>query len=248
MTAFALAASLLGCGQTSIFEGTLVGNPGDGYAALAEAKELSWTSATLQVRQIEAESCDASAHWRYATSQDLDVAAGAALDLPTVPWCTMTLHVASPLDIEGTPTAGGSVSMSLALEAITLSADETVQLSAEEPVFLELGGPGWVSASRLGVSDGSSVVVDDDHPLHDDLADALAFGSALWADPDGDRALSVAERDAGPLAGWPAAPEDTGLSVTHTGRGCQDDVEVAGLLLLVGLGRRRRWTGRRRPR
>ncbi|RME27940.1 MAG: hypothetical protein D6798_03550 [Deltaproteobacteria bacterium] len=122
-------------------------------------------------------------------------------DLP-VDACAMGMETGGLVTFEGHGLAGGTFTLVLGVSDLVLP------LSTPEPmwpdntskaVVLELADADWVTATSLGLAPGVHVTVDAQHPLYDDLVNAVEQDSDLFRDVDGDGVISGAERAAGPL-------------------------------------------------
>ncbi|MCP4807373.1 MAG: hypothetical protein GY884_18675, partial [Proteobacteria bacterium] len=222
---------LLACNIEETRDGTVIGNPGDGMTVVAKSASVSYRWASTAVDTVVLESCDGE-DAETAVETELDLLEGTSLELEAGDWCALTLELGEPVEIEATIDEIG-VLLELESPEIALTGDFTI---AEEAYVLELAQPDWLEGLELDVDeedededtgdrddDDWELEVDDEHPLHAELVEALAHGSGLYADRDGDGALADTER-MGTLAAGEARTADEGAADTGIddmgSRGC----------------------------
>ena len=225
---------LLAC-NVDVYEGTIVGNPGDAMVASAAPKNLDVVEGTLSFDEwvltpCSGEEIEGVAGDDIALSEDV-------LDVPGGQWCGVVLADAV---LEMSATDGEhDVDVVLEIDAIDLGSTEV--LVDGGTYVIELAEPDWLDLTADG-----DVVIDEEHEDHDTLADLVAATSGVFVD-DGDGELSEAERDAGPATAGPdrdVPEQDTGDTGSgegaDAGTGCA--VAPVGGFWLLGLllvGRRR---------
>ncbi len=126
---------------------------------------------------------------------------GSPEDLPQDA-CAIGIETGGAVSIDGHGTAGGTFRFDLAVGDLiqSLTTPEFMWSDGSSKAFILLvASTDWVTAADLGLQAGGSVVVDSNHPLYQDLADAIELDTHLYRDVDGDGLLSTAERIAGPL-------------------------------------------------
>jgi hypothetical protein len=144
---------------------------------------------------------------RCAPTRDGSIAVGEVVDLlgsgpfgiPGGDWCVVEVVFDAPLHYEGIAGDGsdpGKGTFTLDLDVPRVSIPVVRDVYVEGWAFVvELGHREWAEAEKLGgLEDGTHIDVDPASPLHDDLADAIAYGSAVYVDADEDGELDGAER------------------------------------------------------
>lgn len=234
-------------------EGTVVGNPGDGYTQMAPtAADVEIVELGLFGGQLWLEDCSGDGQQELAPIEPTDPMV-APVVLPAGRWCRLGLDL-TPGDpglwVLGTRVDGtAQFELLLQVEWVELQARRSGGVLIDGQSFvLELGEPGWLSADLLGLPDESGMItVDIDHPLHDPLVDTITLRSAMFEDSDRDGLISESEREVGPVAAGEGREEDVvdtaaeGSSEPDVPAGCGGRGGAAAVLLpLLGLKRRRR--------
>jgi hypothetical protein len=235
-------------------QGTIVGNPGDAELQIAPGEEVTYTEAWALVNTVEQWPCEVEGvdvePIEMTIEAEFDLLSGGALPVEPGPWCEYVVVFGDTLGIDGVGTSGGSFNIDLAVEEIILTRDGGFVVDGDAFV-LEVGAPGWISASLLELEEGANrQIIPDRELFHDALAWRVHEETALYQDTDRDGDLSEDERAVGPVAGGSAAPalaSDDDVDVPRVnseevrgGCGAGDRSAVALLpLLLLGLRRRR---------
>ncbi len=164
----------------------------------AAGEGLAHTVVELEVRQVVLETC--SGHDRDTVlDAQLELLAGDTLPLSAGEWCDGISIEIEDLILQGTgETTGSSYTLKLSFDEIRLIIPDTLSLDGQQ-LYLELGEEGWIDEEILGLSEGD-VSIGAVHWQHDELADAVARRSLLYADTDGSGGLS--DSDARLAAGF----------------------------------------------
>jgi hypothetical protein len=200
--------------------GTSVGNPGKVVARLAPIDNGELEAVGIDEADFSLLPCDGDDWIEAAVRRDLDLRAGEGFELPGGRWCGLAMTLMTELLAEGQSESGTGIELVLVLdEIVVFTADDQSFGEDGDSFVLELGYDGWLDAAMLERIEGEdtgqtdrdeSVVVDDNHPLHDELAELLMEGSGLYLE-DGDGQLDDEERASGAVASStePARDEDT---------------------------------------
>lgn len=194
--AAALAAVLLSSYSLPGAASVLIGNP-KLTVHVATANGLVFNQVKAAQAVPRADACDPIALDGGQPAQLL----GRTVPLPALV-CALGLEVGGTLTIQGQGVAGGTFSLVLSVSDLVdmLAQPETLWIDGGPRAYhLELASADWVTAADLGLVQGQHVVVDDNHPLHDDLVAAIELDSLLLRDSDGDGVIDGSERAAGGL-------------------------------------------------
>jgi hypothetical protein len=188
----ALLLLTLGCREHhDSRSGTSVGNPGKGTARIASASGLSIDSAQASGASIVAKSCHevpTVATLIYADA--LDLLSPESFDVPEGTWCALELDLET-LTLFGTGDSGGTLELNLGLAPFSLYT-KGLDVDASTSWVIELGSPGWLDATEIGLLD--DVFIGGDDVLHDLLEEKIYIASALYLD-DGDGTVDEDERE-----------------------------------------------------
>lgn len=195
----AVAACVLLAACTTPREGgTGVGNPPQAQVSLAAARGLEVHVASLPLAEVTTAPCGSRP---VPTARDKKLELPDRVALGAGFGCGVTLVLDGPLEVRGTWHAlGGPVPVDLSLDVQRIELTGSIELAPGQRVHMELGHPGWLDLAR---DLGAGTTVDEEHPAHAALVEALAQGSALFADARDDERLTVADRQQGPVAEGP---------------------------------------------
>ena len=243
---------IMACGDPG-GDGTAVGNPGLVSMAVASVHDVEIRDAVIVADSITLEGCDGT------STETVEIEGGGlgydgGLEVPSGTWCWVWIPdsllvvdgiLASVVD-DDDDELDGEFYAELTLEAIQLSGPTTAgfEVAEDAELVLELGSPGWTSAEELGLEEDNFVVVEGEDELHDELAERVAEGTALFDDVDGDGWVDEAERSSGLIASTEEpdpvdeGPGDSTLPICALGGTA--GAPPAGLLLLFGLALARR--------
>ena len=239
---------LLACFTEETYEGTVIGNPGDGMTVVARSASVELEAASTTVDAVLFTTCDGDVT-EDAVGDVLDLVEGTALQLAEGDWCSLTLVLDAPVEIEALVDETPAY-FELEVPEIELSGDFTL---GDDRYVVELAQPDWLEGVDLEQDedddtgeedeDDWELEVDDEHPAHDELAEALATTSGLYVDPDGDGSLADSERT-GTLAAGDARTDDAGAGgdtgvEAMASRGCRADSGNGAWMLLPLLALRR---------
>ena len=250
---FSLMSLIGGCrSSTTSDEGTVVGNPGDSAMRVAEPADGEIERASVFVDYFSWIGCNGE-DTDIEVDEQIDLMGTHHIEIPAGRWCEAWAVLSGPLEMVTEPmeTDFGEdeayIVLSLDVEAVALYGEDGWVIDAETTV-LELGHPGWFSVDDLWDGSSSELLVDREHPDHEQLTGKIFDGSALFEDPDSDGEVSDEERDNGPIALGADHPqheekqddpeEDNDRKAVG---GCGGDSGVGWLFLPVGLMSRRRW-------
>ena len=144
----------------------------------------------------------------------------------------------------------------LSVGTVGVVTDDGFAVDGNNHVF-DLGVRGWINPWLVDLDREDLVVTDEEHPLHDELADVVTYESGLFEDDDADGFLNDDEYYAGPIAQGDARDDDAqdleedepqaeadldaeSIDLTASKGGCgQSDFSIAWLLPLCLFGSRR---------
>ena len=149
-------------------------------ARVASASGLVFDSAEMFVTERHVQACNNT--WAH-TNVDVavDLLANDAVVIPNGTICGVDLDIDGPIVIEGHGTGGGTFVLELDVPVVhvEVSPQLTVANNTSAADWVELGAPGWVTATSLGLDPNEHIVVDTNHGLHAALAAALANDSVV---------------------------------------------------------------------
>jgi hypothetical protein len=187
-----IAAS--GCGEP--LPKIAVAEPGENGTlsiALAPGEGMETHSVIIPAAVITMTTCiyQAGASLYLGDETNLDI-----VEIPLLAgrWCTLGIIGSGTVQIDAVPDEGGTFGATLGLERISIESAEGFDVDGHAYV-LEVGTPGWLNATDLALTAGEEVTIDDTHPMAASLASALAEGSTLFPDFDGDGTVSDRERE-----------------------------------------------------
>jgi hypothetical protein len=190
VVAIVVFASVAGC-SPEWGGGTGVGNPGTTQMVTARAHEatlekgegvlagLDWTSCRGGVEIVE-------------VGEEVDLLDSGSFTAPGGRWCALTARFEGPLKYEGTTADDARFTLELDVEAVEVTLADPLEVD-ETALVLELGFYGWVSKEVLGDPVSDPIEVVPGSLVHDNLAEDLAEGSALFLDQDGDGEVGAGE-------------------------------------------------------
>ena len=241
-----LLALLAACDQPPP-SGTSVGNPGKQALRLAEPADLVTLEAAIADELLVDWIGCTGGSVQVLDEAGVDLLGDTVTDVPAGPQCGVVLTFTGAIGLEGTAAEepfAGEIEPGV---VITLWSAGAIDVD-EDAFVLELASPGWLDAEQTAEL-GALV-----------LAERIAADSALFADPDGDGRIDLAERDAGPLASPLLEPpvelgrDDTGAPGRVAVEGCNCATPGPGpgpalwLALLVATARRGSAASRRTAR
>jgi len=210
----------LGCSSNhDVHQGTIVGNPGDGMVSLARGADLTYAEATVRDETVLMEACLNNSDETTSPDQILQLVPVGVLEIPSGQWCGMTLLLGD-LQVSGWGPDYSTFTLELAPGQVTLNADDFF-IWRDSRYLLELGSTDWITADLLDLPGAKDVAVDSTHSLYESLNEAIASGSALYEDLNGNGELDDDEREVALAAGpdHTYAIEDTGSDSQDTGEG-----------------------------
>lgn len=117
--------------------------------------------------------------------------------------CEVWVPLTDDLDIQAV-SSNRPIHLDLAIDGFDLVFGQSYSpASGNEVLVLELGGPGWTSASALLPNGATSADVGPGDPEHDDLVAALVGATAIYVDSNADGVLQSGERNQGAIAATP---------------------------------------------
>lgn len=161
----------------SALSATLSGHPVGLH--LESGTDISVDVAQLPLAQVQHIRCDGTVVDDYL-DQVVDLTGDPTIQLPLGSLCGVTLFLSDDLQIDGTG-AGGTFHLGLDVGLVAITyASPIVVTSATCPVTtIDLGAPGWLTASSLGLSSGQHVTIGSADPEHPSLRDAVRLGSSI---------------------------------------------------------------------
>lgn len=202
-TVILLLLGSVGCNLDFNPAGTAVGNPTDMSGHLAEAKGLTYTSSSARVATLSVATCTGETSVS-TVGETIDLLGAVSIPVPAGSWCTFMVEFESPVAVVGTDSRGAPFSLSLAVRTVTVQAATPV-VTDGGALILELAANGWLTSHDVDLS-GVGGAVDDETRIR--LETAIAAGSALYKDLDGDGAVSRTERDEGAVAAGAARDDE----------------------------------------
>ena len=232
-----LALALGACEPQGVDDGTAVGNPGKMTVRLDTEDAPGAERAMMPVEALLGFDCtDDENEEVLATGLVLDVLEGSTLLVPSGEYCGLGFLVEDPLSVEGELDDGRSYTVDLPTGDLIAWNEPGFRVGPGEPLTFWLGAEGAFSEDVLEDEQGDPVVLGAGDPLSEELAEAIAEGTALIGGDDEPRA--AVEEDLWDLE--PPEDEDD----EDDASACQGGA-AAGLLLpgLMLLGLRRRGRG-----
>lgn len=159
---------------------TAVGHPvPTGFAA---GDDLVFTSGELPVSTIVFDNCDTTYDTFdvYATLDPVDNDT-IVLDNGTI--CGIRLNLSGRVKLDGTGPSGSSFSLSLGVGHIDMIVDPPIYVPSSGVsggTFIRLAATDWITADLLDLDPNEFVSVGANHPLHDQLRDAIRYDSNAW--------------------------------------------------------------------
>lgn len=196
-----LIALLIGCEPVPEHEGIAVGNPpGAMRTVLAPGDELTLDDAEVYVHGLLLEGCDLGAE--VVRVEDwVDLQGITEIGVPQGSWCAVTLGLGEPVSLSGTGENGGTFAFEANVGRVTvLGRIDVEEDSRPRDLVLELAQPGWISQDILGLQPATHLDLGDnclDDALCLRMWHALADGSAVYDDDDGEGDVDPEERDRG---------------------------------------------------
>ncbi len=175
-----LALCALGALTVPAVAGTAVGHPHP--AEFAPGAGISYTFGAFPVDHIVYEHCDGTTELVQIDAV-LDPVAGDPILIPPGTHCGAVVTLSGRLWVAGTGTAGGNFGLSLGVGSLSLDIDPPIVVPGDGSAggtALRLGDDDWVTATLLSLDPGDNVFVGPNHPLHDQLRDAIRYDSELY--------------------------------------------------------------------
>jgi hypothetical protein len=173
--------------------------PGDGL----EPRSLAVTGGFLLL-----EGCTMSTGGSLFLPDETDLS-GMETSLLGGNWCQLTISLGEQATLKAISHRGDWLNAALGGAEIVLQQEDGFAVSGESYI-LELGAPGWLEPTALGMTTGSDRSLTSEDPETALLLDALLTGSALYEDLDGNGILGSAERSEVRASPSTPEPEDTG--------------------------------------
>jgi hypothetical protein len=153
--------------------------------------------------------------------EDIDFLDDPGFEWPPGDWCEAAVTFDEPLYIHGVLFPNDEpdededeeedeefdFELILSVGTVVVVTDDGFAVDGNNHVF-ELGIRGWINPWLVDLDREDLVVTDEEHPLHDELADVVTHESGLFEDEDTDGFLSDEEYYEGPVARGDARDED----------------------------------------
>lgn len=252
--------ALMACSDPDDVEnGTVVGNPGETAFRMAEGDGFETVGARVGVESMVWEACDGTLQEENVEQVIELTDEDQAFATPNGVWCAAALVPYESVELDIAVGGEDRVTVVVDVDLIEVWNEDGFEIDGDQTVF-ELGNPGWLSVEDVENAEWIEEFEDDDRSVvvvDDGVAFALAAGSGLFADTDGDGFLADNERTEAPLAAGDAhpsseedpendaeteAPVNAASGDLQTGGGCgrsDSKLVYAFLLPVMGLGRRR---------
>lgn len=224
--------------------GTSVGNPGKTTMRVAEADGIEYGALFAEVETVVFDGCDEGTEQEeIVVEEDLDLLDDDnAIDTPVGTWCFVEVQLASTLFIEGNGDEGGELELELEIGELGLEGEFT---GADNSFVLEVGAPGWLTATEFGLGTGVEVELGPESAQHDDIVVRVDEQSAVYADANGDGDLDDDERnDVVAGSGFEPSDDDDDADGEADGGRCSSvsapaSASVTLLAMLLAASRRR---------
>lgn len=207
-----LALLFAGCespdGQTPIHEGIAVGNPPSLMRLqLAGSDDITLAPASLAITSLLLEACDGTVAEVVRVDAAVALDGTDAIEIPGGIWCAVTLGIGRPVHFSGTADNTGAFTFAGTIARVALFGEVAVEPpdtgSPSGDLVLEVARPNWVTQDALALEPGRIREIGPDCSTDDAclrIWHAVADQSGLYADDDGDGAVSTGERDRGTAA------------------------------------------------
>jgi|GEM_PF-3622717 len=184
----------LACASETTFSGTFVGNPGKGSAKMATSEGIQFSKATTNVHYVYYFSSIGDR--ANAVEQEIDLLNGVgSFNLLAGSWDTIIIESAPGLVLEGKALDTQDFTWNLPEFYIELNFPEGG--ISEQDYVIEFGKTDWLPADDIVAlgSGSSTIAIDEDPELSNQLEELLAQQSNLFIDTDGDGEISEDERE-----------------------------------------------------
>jgi len=124
-------------------------------------------------------------------------------------WCGLNLNLGQDSELKAITHRGDWLNAPLAGTEIALQWQDGFSVDGQS-FILELGNPGWLNSSALGMDGTEDITLTSDDPSTAMIVASLQTSTTLFEDLDGNGVLSTSEREAVRAYAVTETDEDTG--------------------------------------
>jgi hypothetical protein len=169
----ALLAPLL-VSNIALAGGVAVGHP----VEFSGGTGIALASGYLPVSSLVFDRCDGT-YTTTAVNANVDAVNGGEIMVPDGLTCGIRINLSGPAHLEGSGN-GGTFTADITATYIHVEVETPIHVvdGTSNASLVQLASPDWITATNLGLSSGTHVVIDSSSTIHPTLRDRLRASSA----------------------------------------------------------------------